>query len=420
MSALQARLRLGLAALQDRDLLRRRALCRPLPHGRLERNGRTLLSFAGNDYLGLSLHPDLAPALANAAAGATASPLVCGHHPEAQALEQELAAWSGFQAARLFVSGYQASLGVIPALAGPGDTIYCDRLNHASLIDGSRLSGARLRVYPHLDLERLDALLSRPHPGLKLVISDSVFSMDGTVAPVDRLLALCERHDAVLYLDDAHGLGVLGDTGRGAPEHFALTETQRRRLVYLGTFGKAAGLGGAFVAGDAILAEWLTQRARSYVYSTGLAPAHCAALRACLPLITRAAPQRARLQNHVRRLREQSQDLPWQLPPSDTPVQRLMLGDARTALILSEYLAGLGVWVPAIRPPTVPRGQARLRISLSAAHGDDDILRLADCLRQAAHHFSCLSERHEQDRTPFPVAPQPGRRLAPLHADAAP
>src|SRR5690606_2945628 len=147
----QARLRLGLAALQDRDLLRRRALCRPLPHGRLERNGRTLLSFAGNDYLGLSLHSDLAPALANAAAGATASPLVCGHHPEAQALEQELAAWSGFQAARLFVSGYQASLGVIPALAGPGDTIYCDRLNHASLIDGSRLSGARLRVYPHLD-----------------------------------------------------------------------------------------------------------------------------------------------------------------------------------------------------------------------------------------------------------------------------
>ncbi|HRL21455.1 MAG TPA: 8-amino-7-oxononanoate synthase [Alcaligenes sp.] len=382
MNALLNRLEHGLQGLRQQDLWRHRTLCQPLPNGHVRRDGRDMLSFAGNDYLGLSLHPDLQPALADAA-GATASPLVCGHHRQAQALEQELAAWSGFDAARLFVSGYQASLGVIPALLGPKDSIFCDRLNHASLIDGSRLSGARLRVYPHRDMGRLEALLSRPGPGLKLIISDSLFSMDGTLAPVDELLTLCERHDAMLYLDDAHGLGVLGANGRGAPEHFALTQAQRRRLIYLGTFGKAAGLGGAFVAGSATLIDWLTQRARSYVFSTGLAPAHCAALRACLPLISQAQQQRTRLQHLARLWQMQADTLPWPSPLSETPVQRLMLVQPSQALRLSAYLAEHGIWAPAIRPPTVPRGQSRLRISLSAAHQERDILRLADCLRQA-------------------------------------
>lgn len=383
MNALVDRLHQQSMALNARNLLRHRVVCRPLADGRIERDGLPLVNFAGNDYLGLSRHPDLMPAL-DAAAGATASPLVCGHHPHAQALEQDLALWSGQPAARLFPSGYQASLGVIPALLGPGDTVFCDRLNHASLIDGSRLSGARLRVYPHLDLERLDTLLQRPGAGMKLIVSDSVFSMDGTLAPVDQLLALCERHDAMLYLDDAHGLGILGAHGRGAPEHFGLDDAQRSRLIYLGTFGKAAGLGGAFVAGSEPLIDWLTQRARSYVYSTGLAPAHCAALRACLPLIADAHAQRARLQDHVRLLREQTGALPWPMPRSDTPVQRLMLGEPQAALALSSYLAEHGIWAPAIRPPTVPRGQARLRISLSAAHQTSDILALAQQLREAA------------------------------------
>lgn len=274
---------------------------------------------------------------------------------------------------------------MIPALIGTGDTIFCDRLNHASLIDASRLSGARLRVYPHRDMARLDDLLGRPTPGFKLVISDSLFSMDGTIAPVDELIALCERHDALLYLDDAHGLGILGENGRGAPEHFQLTTTQRRRLIYLGTFGKAAGQGGAFIACSRKLADWFTQSARSYVYSTGLAPAHCASLLACLQLIKQAQPQRTLLKEHIQTLQTLNHDLPWRLAPSDTPVQSLLIGEVEPALQLAETLLQKGIWAPAIRPPTVPRHQARLRISLSAAHRQQDIEKLVQALHEAAH-----------------------------------
>ncbi|WGQ36475.1 8-amino-7-oxononanoate synthase [Alcaligenes faecalis] len=385
MSAFIAHLDQQLEALKARKLWRQRAICHPLPDAHIERNGQVLLSFAGNDYLGLSQHPQLKLLAAQDVAGATASPLICGHHALAQRLEQELADWSGFEASRLFVSGYQASLGVIPALVGTGDTIFCDRLNHASLIDASRLSGARLRVYPHRDMARLDDLLSRPRTGFKLVISDSLFSMDGTVAPVDELITLCERHDALLYLDDAHGLGVLGETGRGAPEHFLLNSTQRQRLIYLGTFGKAAGQGGAFIACSHNVADWLTQSARSYVYSTGLAPAHCASLLACLQLIKQAQPQRALLKEHIQTLQSLSQDLSWRLTPSDTPVQSLLMGEVEPALQLSDGLLKKGIWAPAIRPPTVPRHQARLRISLSAAHRQHDIEKLVQALHEAAH-----------------------------------
>ncbi|WP_374697863.1 8-amino-7-oxononanoate synthase [Alcaligenes nematophilus] len=385
MSAFLAHLGQQLETLKTRKLWRKRAISRPLSNAHIERNGQVLLNFASNDYLGLSQHPQLKLLKTQDVAGATASPLICGHHALAEALEQELAEWSGFEASRLFVSGYQASLGVIPALIGTGDTIFCDRLNHASLIDASRLSGARLRVYPHRDMARLDDLLGRPTPGFKLVISDSLFSMDGTIAPVDELIALCERHDALLYLDDAHGLGVLGENGRGAPEHFKLTTTQCRRLIYLGTFGKAAGQGGAFIACSHKLADWFTQSARSYVYSTGLAPAHCASLLACLQLIKQAQPQRTLLKEHIQTLQTLSQDLPWRLAPSDTPVQSLLIGEVEPALQLAETLLQKGIWAPAIRPPTVPRHQARLRISLSAAHRQQDIEKLVQALHEAAH-----------------------------------
>lgn len=385
MSAFLAHVDQQMAALKAKQLWRQRALSRPLPKARIERNGQVLLNFAGNDYLGLSQHPQLKQLEVHSVAGATASPLICGHHPLAQTLEQELAEWSGFESSRLFVSGYQASLGVIPALVGASDTIFCDRLNHASLIDASRLSGARLRVYPHRDMERLDDLLGRPGTGFKLVISDSLFSMDGTIAPVDTLLDLCERHDALLYLDDAHGLGILGENGRGAPEHFLLRPEQRRRLIYLGTFGKAAGQGGAFIACSNSLADWFTQSARSYVYSTGLAPAHCASLLACLQLIKQAQPQRASLKAHIQTLQTLSQNLPWHLAPSDTPVQSLLIGEVEPAVQLSEILLQKGIWAPAIRPPTVPRHQARLRISLSAAHSQQDIEKLVQALHEAAH-----------------------------------
>ncbi|MBP6622178.1 MAG: 8-amino-7-oxononanoate synthase [Alcaligenes sp.] len=385
MSAFLSHVDQQLAALKAKKLWRQRAISRPLPNALIERNGQVLLNFAGNDYLGLSQHPSLQKLEPQSVAGATASPLICGHHPLAHALEQELAQWSGFEESRLFVSGYQASLGVIPALVGPGDTILCDRLNHASLIDASRLSGARLRVYPHRDMERLDDLLSRPSTGFKLVISDSLFSMDGTLAPVDQLLDLCERHDALLYLDDAHGLGVLGENGRGAPECFLLSPAKRQRLVYLGTFGKAAGQGGAFVACSHALADWFTQSARSYVYSTGLAPAHCAALRTCLHLIKQAQPQRSLLNEHIQTFQTLGQDLPWGLVPSDTPIQNLLIGEIEPTLRLSELLLEQGIWAPAIRPPTVPRHQARLRLSLSAAHKRQDIEKLAQALHEAGH-----------------------------------
>lgn len=385
MSAFLTHLDQQLEALKTRNLWRQRAISHPLPNAHIERNGQVLLNFASNDYLGLSQHPQLKLLKAQDVAGATASPLICGHHTLAQQLELELADWSGFEACRLFVSGYQASLGVIPALVGTGDTIFCDRLNHASLIDASRLSGARLRVYPHRDMARLDDLLSRPTTGFKLVISDSLFSMDGTVAPVDELIELCERQDALLYLDDAHGLGVLGENGRGAPEHFLLNTAQRQRLIYLGTFGKAAGQGGAFIACSHSLADWFTQSARSYVYSTGLAPAHCASLLACLQLIKQAQPQRASLKEHIQTLQTLNQDLPWRLAPSDTPVQSLLMGEVKPALLLSEILLQKGIWAPAIRPPTVPRHQARLRISLSAAHRRQDIEKLVQALHEAAH-----------------------------------
>lgn len=384
MSGFLAHIEQQLATLKTRNLWRQRAISRPLPDAHIERDGQILLNFAGNDYLGLSQHPQLKQLKAQDVAGATASPLICGHHPLAQALEQDLANWSGFEASRLFVSGYQASLGVIPALLGAGDTIFCDRLNHASLIDASRLSGARLRVYPHRDMARLDELLGRPTNGFKLVISDSLFSMDGTIAPVDELLALCERHDALLYLDDAHGFGILGEHGRGAAEHFALDPEQRKRLIYLGTFGKAAGQGGAFIACSHGLADWLTQSTRSYVYSTGLSPAHCASLQACLHLIQTAQPQRKVLRQHIQAFQALGPGLPWRLAPSDTPVQSLLIGEVEPTLALSEKLLAQGIWAPAIRPPTVPRHQARLRISLSAAHRQQDIEKLVQALKEAA------------------------------------
>ncbi len=385
MSVFLAHIEEQVRALKDKNLWRQRSLSRPLANAHIESNGQLLLNFAGNDYLGLSRHPLLSKLPPQDTAGATASPLICGHHPLAQALEDDLAAWTGFQASRLFVSGYQASLGIIPALVGPGDTIFCDRLNHASLIDGSRLSGARLRVYPHRDMARLDDLLGRPRSGLKLVISDSLFSMDGTIAPVQELIELCERHDALLYLDDAHGVGVLGENGGGATEHFSLSAQQRQRLIYLGTFGKAAGQGGAFMACSLSLADWLTQSARSYVYSTGLSPAHCASLHACLGLIKQAQTQRAVLREHIRTFQTQGKTLPWHLATSDTPIQNLLIGEVQAAMQLSEHLLQAGIWAPAIRPPTVPRHQARLRVSLSAAHKQQDIEKLLQALHEAAY-----------------------------------
>lgn len=376
-----SRLRRRLEQLERDDLLRRRRVVDGARGARTRVDGRPVLSFCSNDYLGLASHPDLVAAaqraLAASGVGAGASALISGHAAEHEALERCLAGFVGLPRALYFSTGYMANLGIVTALAGRGDTVFSDALNHASLVDAARLSRADVEVFPHADLAALEERLERCESPVKLVASDAVFSMDGRLAPVPGLLALCERHDAWLLLDDAHGFGVLGERGRGALSHFGVDSP---RLIYMATLGKAAGVFGAFAAGDATVIEWLVQRARSYVFTTGSPPALAAALVESVRLIGDEEWRRARLREHIARLRAGLHGLPWALAPSDTPIQPLIVGSNRLAVELMDSLLEAGLWVPAIRPPTVPEGTARLRISLSAAHESGDIDRLVQAL----------------------------------------
>jgi 8-amino-7-oxononanoate synthase len=293
-------------------------------------------------------------------------------------LESALAQFVRMPRALHFSSGYQANIGAIGALAGPEDTVFSDALNHASLIDGARLSRARVVRYPHLDLDFLDKALAPSTRGGKVVVTDAVFSMDGDIAPVAALLELCERHDALLLLDDAHGFGVLGAQGRGTPAHFELSSP---RIVYVGTLGKAAGVSGAFVAGTQEVIETVLQRARSYIYTTAAPAMLAAAVEASLELIRTEEWRRERLRGLVASLKRALPGIG--LKPSDTPIQPLVLGANAAALHAAASLRERGIIVPAIRPPTVPEGTARLRISLSAAHDEQDVSRLAAMLREA-------------------------------------
>ena len=370
----------------DRDgLLRRRRIVEGPQQASLTIDGTPHLSFGSNDYLGLANHPALIDAAQRAVAaygvGAGASHLVCGHSTPHEALEQALAAFLCLPRALYVSTGYMAALGIIPALVGRGDEVFSDALNHACLIDGIRLSRADVHRYEHRDVTMLEAALSRSKATRKLVVSYAVFSMDGDLAPVSELLALCERYDALLLLDDAHGFGVLGEGGRGILSHFAVRSP---RLVYMGTLGKAAGVFGAFVAGEAVLVEWLLQRARTYIFTTAAPPLLAAAVLESLRLIGSENWRRTRLVELIGHLREGLADLPWKLLPSSTPIQPLVIGDNHEAVRLGEALLGQGIWVPAIRPPTVAPGSARLRISLSAAHSLKDVSRLAKALRALA------------------------------------
>jgi 8-amino-7-oxononanoate synthase len=378
-------LRDRLRQLEREGLLRRRRIVDGPQGAWLHVDGRRCLSFCSNDYLGLASHPALVAAaqraLAESGVGAGASALISGHAREHDALERSLARFVGLPRALYFSTGYMANLGVVTALVGRGDTVFSDALNHASLIDAARLSRAEVEVYPHRDLARLEERLARCASPVKLVASDAVFSMEGALAPLPELLALCERHDAWLLVDDAHGFGVLGEGGRGALSHFGLAAP---RIVYMATLGKAAGVFGAFAASDASTIEWLLQRARSYVFTTGSPPALAAALLESLKLIEREDRRRTRLREHVARLRAGLAGLPWRLAPSETPIQPLIVGSNDAAVALMEALLERAIWVPAIRPPTVPEGAARLRISLSAAHESADVDRLVDALRAIA------------------------------------
>ncbi len=367
-TAWEQRWRGALAERQAQGLYRRPRLLerRDGVHARLE--GRDCLVFCSNDYLGLADHPVISAALAQAATevgtGSGAAHLISGHHREHEALEAELADWLGRPRALLFSTGYMANMGVINALAEPGDTVYEDVLNHASLLDGGWLSRGRMQRYAHGDVAALDAALAQTS-GRALIATDAVFSMDGDLAPLPALAELAARREALLVVDDAHGFGVLGN-GPGSVAHFGLTPDQVP--VYIGTLGKALGTFGAFVAGSETLIDYLIQRARTYIYTTAPPPALAAATRAALGLARHDTWRREHLVDLVARFRDGARRLGLPLMASDTPIQPVWVGDAARAMALGAALLEAGYWVTPIRPPTVPPGTARLRITLTAAH----------------------------------------------------
>ena len=372
----------GLAARRAAGLYRQRRIAHTpqAPARRFDEGGR--LTFCSNDYLGLANHPALIEALANGArrwgVGAGASHLLAGHTAAHHALEEELAAAVGRPRALLFSTGYMANVGVLGALLDRDAAVFSDRLNHASLIDAARLSRAAVRVYGHGAVADLDAQLAAEPAARRLVITDGVFSMDGNLAPLPALAEVARRRDAWLMVDDAHGFGVLGPAGAGSVAQAGLGLDDVP--VLMGTLGKALGTFGAFVAGSEALIETLIQHARSYIYTTALPPALAEATRVALRLMQSEGWRRDRLAGLLARFREGAAALGLPLLDSATPIQPLVAGSAERALAWSAHLDSHGILVPAVRPPTVPDGTARLRIVLTAAHEEAEVDRLLDSL----------------------------------------
>ena len=369
---------------ETEGLMRQRRLLDSPQAEHIVANDKHFLSFCSNDYLGLANRPELITAMQKAAGdsgvGSGASNLITGHHRYHDELEKRLAKFVELPAALLFSTGYMANIGVIGALMGRHDAIFADKLNHACLNEGAYLSRAEFHRFPHNDVAALEKLLSESTAKHKLIAADAVFSMDGDIAPLPAYLALCEKYDAYLYIDDAHGFGVLGEHGKGSLSHFNLKSP---RIIMMATLGKAAGVAGAFVAGERIVIDYLIQKANSYVYSTPAPPALSATLIESVELIEAGDDLRAHLQTLIAELKNTLKLKKWQLMPSDTAVQPLVVGGNREVLALSEYLQSRGILVPAIRPPTVPTGTGRLRISLSAAHTLEDVRRLVTTIHEA-------------------------------------
>jgi 8-amino-7-oxononanoate synthase len=387
--SLEDRLASELAEIETAGLTRRRRVLES-PCGRLATvDGKKVLNFAANDYLGLAGNAEIARALADGAlqwgAGAGASHLVSGHLAPHEALEKEIATFTGFPRALTFSTGYLANLAVTPTLAGRGSAVFADKLNHASLIDAMQLAkanGADVQRYPHNDVAALEKLLAASSAATKLIVTDAVFSMDGDLAPLPLILALAERYDAWLVIDDAHGFGVLGPHGRGSLAHFNLPASPR--ILLMGTLGKAAGVGGAFVAGSATAIEYLLQKGRSYIFTTAQPPAVAWALTKSLHIVENGDALRANLMARIGQLRDGLAGLPLKLLPSLTAIQPLIVGENDAAVSLAKALWERSLWVPAIRPPTVPKGTARLRISVSAAHSEADIAQLVAAVKELA------------------------------------
>lgn len=361
--------------------------------GHAELDGRRLRVFCSNDYLGLAVDPRVIEAFQRAAAeygvGSSGAHLITGHRREHDALEEELADFLGRSRALLFSTGYMANMGLIDALVRDGDAVFHDWLNHASLYDGGRLSGAAVFRYAHADTAALADLLAQGEYRRRLIVSDGLFSMDGDVAPLAELAELARRHGGWLMVDDAHGIGVLGPDGRGCVAAAGLGEAEVPVLV--GTLGKAFGSFGAFVAGSAELIEWCVQKARTYIYTTALPPAVCAATRQALRLVQAENWRRERLSLLVARFRAGAEQIGLSLMPSNSPIQPVLIGDAATALALSRGLEQDGFLVTAIRPPTVPNGTARLRVTLSALHSEADVDALLAALERRQRQLAAVA-----------------------------
>jgi len=390
----------GLDALRDQSLLRRRKVADSACQPETIVDGKPVLAFCSNDYLGLAANPQIADALAAAAlkygVGSGASHLISGHHRLHETLEATLARFTGFERTLSFSTGYMANQALITSIAGRGDAIFSDTLNHASLIDACRLSRAEIHRYAHRDVASLSGLLENSKAPRKLVVTDAVFSMDGDVAPLPTLLELCERHDAMLVVDDAHGFGVLGVNGRGSLSHFGLASPvapASPRIAYMATLGKAAGVAGAFVAGSNSLIEWLLQKGRTYIFTTAAPPAIAAAQSKAVELIEQSDQRRTHLRALVARFRSRLKLRRWTLLDSETAIQPLIIGENDETLLVADQLMAERLWIPAIRPPTVPTGSARLRITFSAAHTDAHVDRLVDALLRAEAAATTLAVR---------------------------
>ncbi|NOQ65103.1 MAG: 8-amino-7-oxononanoate synthase [Methyloprofundus sp.] len=372
-----------LESLKQAKLYRRRKTTDSAQGIYLQVAGQKLLNFCSNDYLGLASHPELVTAFKQAAdqygVGSGAAHLVCGHSREHQALEEELADFTGRDRALLFSTGYMANLGVIAGLMNKGDVVYEDKLNHASLLDGGLLSGAKFKRYLHNDLGNLQIKMQGQGAEQQaMIITDAVFSMDGDCADLTGLADIAEQSDSYLMVDDAHGFGVLGKTGAGLVEQCQLSQQQVPLLV--GTLGKAFGTSGAFVAGSEVMIESLIQTARTYIYTTALPPAIAAATRASLQRVIHDQWRREKLQSLIARFQTGAKQLDLSLMPSQSAIQPIVLGSSEKAIQASDYLLQQGLWVGAIRPPTVPQGSARLRITFSALHEEQHIDQLLTAL----------------------------------------
>lgn len=377
-------LKSSLELLKQHGLYRSRKIIDSPQGVRIKLDGRALINFCSNDYLGLANHPQVIQAFKKGVdqygVGSGSAHLICGHSTAHHVLETQIAAFTGRDRALLFSTGYMANMGVITALMTKKDAIFEDKLNHASLIDAGLLSGATFQRYLHQNVEQLPLKLQRSEAAKKMIITDGVFSMDGDFAPFVELIKIAQQNEAALMVDDAHGFGVLGKTGAGVVEQFALTQADVP--ILMGTFGKAFGTAGAFVAGSDDLIETLIQKARTYIYTTAMPAAIAKATSASLTLIMNEPERREKLQGLIKQFQDGAKSIGLTLMPSETPIQPILMGDTQKVLAISQKLLEQGFLVTAIRPPTVPKNKARLRVTLSANHSEKEVDGLLKALRK--------------------------------------